>query len=269
MAEAGPGPAPLSTSRRRVLAAGAMAVLARLLTGGSQAAGASGMKHVVLLGDSTLDNAAYVVAGGDVTTKLRNILPRDWRITLLALDGAVIRDVAGQLGTVPADASHLIVSVGGNDALGHAGIIEERAASVAAALARLADVRDAFATEYRTMLDSVLRRALPTAVSTIYEANFPDAHFARTGRTALTALNDVITREAARRGLPLIDLRVIFDSPADYANPIEPSAEGGAKFAAAIAAVVQEHDFAKRRSEIFASRGHDAHRINDRSAVPM
>jgi hypothetical protein len=78
----------------------------------------------------------------------------------------------------------------------------------------------------------------------------------RVGRTALTALNDAITREAARRGLPLIDLRVIFDSPADYANPIEPSAKGGAKFAAAIAAVVQEHDFAKRRSEIFAPRAH-------------
>jgi lysophospholipase L1-like esterase len=235
-----------------VLAAGAMAALARLVTGGSQAARSAAMKHVVLLGDSTLDNAAYVAAGQDVTSKLRNVLPRDWRITLLALDGAMIRDVAEQLRTLPADASHLIVSVGGNDALDHAGIIEERAASVGGALARLADVRDAFAAEYRTMLDGVLRRALPTAVSTIYEANLPDAQFMRVGRTALTALNDAITREAARRGLPLIDLRVIFDSPADYANPIEPSAEGGAKFAAAIAAVVQEHDFAKRRSEIFA-----------------
>jgi lysophospholipase L1-like esterase len=233
-----------------------MAALARLPTGGSQAAGAVGMKHVVLLGDSTLDNAAYVAAGQDVTTKLRNALPGDWRVTLLALDGAVIRDVAGQLRALPTDASHLIVSVGGNDALGHAGIIDERAASVAAAVARLADVRDAFAMEYRTMLDGVLSRALPTAVCTIYEANFPDAQFMRIGRTALAALNDVITREAARRALPLIDLRVIFDSPADYANPIEPSAEGGAKFAAAIAAVVQEHDFAKRRSEIFAPNPH-------------
>ena len=237
-----------------------MAALARLVAGGAQAARAAGMKHVVLLGDSTLDNAAYVAAGQDVTTKLRIVLPGDWRITLLALDGAVTRDVAGQLRTLPADASHLIVSAGGNDALGHAGIIEERAASVAAALARLADVRDAFATEYRSMLDAVLDRALPTAVSTIYEANLPDAQFLRLARTALTALNDVITREAARRGLPLIDLRVIFDSPSDYANPIEPSAQGGAKFAAAIAAVVQEHDFAKRRSEIFASLSRDVSR---------
>jgi hypothetical protein len=213
------------------------------------------MKHVVLLGDSTLDNAAYVAAGQDVTTKLRHVLPQDWAATLLARDGGVTRDVPGQLRTLPPDASHLIVSVGGNDALGNAGVLEEAATSVAGALARLADIRDAFAADYGAMLDGVQARALPTAICTIYDANFPDPRFQRLGGTALTVLNDVITREAARRGLPLIDLRVIFDSPADYANPIEPSATGGAKFAAAIAAVVQEHDFARQRSEIFARQG--------------
>src|SRR5687768_1728287 len=246
-------PVHLGTSRRRLLLAGAFAALARSLAGRSQAAGAAGVKHVVLLGDSTLDNASYVAAGQDVTAQLRSVLPQDWHITLLALDGAVTRGIASQLRTVPADASHLIVSVGGNDALGHAGVMEESASSVGGALARLADVREAFLAEYRAMLDGVQRRALPTAICTIYEANFPDARFQRIGRTALTALNDVITREAARRGLPLIDLRVIFDSPADYANPIEPSNQGGAKFAAAIAAVVEEHDFAKRRAAIFVT----------------
>jgi hypothetical protein len=51
--------------------------------------------------------------------------------------------------------------------------------------------------------------------------------------TALTLLNDKITRQAFARGLTLIDLRLICDD-ADFANPIEPSARGGAKIAQAI-----------------------------------
>ena len=47
------------------------------------------MKHVVLLGDSIFDNAAYVAGGPDVVKQLRAALPNDWRATLNALDGAV------------------------------------------------------------------------------------------------------------------------------------------------------------------------------------
>jgi hypothetical protein len=54
-------------------------------------------------------------------------------------------------------------------------------------------------------------------------------------RTALSIFNDAITRAAFTRGLPLIDLRLILNEDADYANPIEPSARGGAKMAGAIA----------------------------------
>jgi hypothetical protein len=37
---------------------------------------------------------------------------------------------------------------------------------------------------------------------------------------------------------PVIDLRLIFDADEDYANPIEPSAKGGAKIATAILSLV-------------------------------
>jgi hypothetical protein len=52
--------------------------------------------------------------------------------------------------------------------------------------------------------------------------------------------------------LPLIDLRLVCNEDADFANPIEPSVRGGAKIATAIAALVAEHDFVRRRSEVFA-----------------
>jgi hypothetical protein len=70
----------------------------------------------------------------------------------------------------------------------------------------------------------------------------------------LTVFNDVIAREAFARGLPLIDLRLVCDRDEDFANPIESSARGGEKIAAAIAAAVAGWpDRIKRgRSEVFA-----------------
>lgn len=52
--------------------------------------------------------------------------------------------------------------------------------------------------------------------------------------------------------MPLLDLRLICNEDEDFANPIEPSVNGGAKIAAAIAGLVAEHDFTRRRSEVFA-----------------
>src|SRR5262245_33836111 len=85
------------------------------------AQGKSPMPHIVLLGDSIFDNAAYVAGGPDVVRQLREILPSGWRATLNALDGAVIGNLPQQLKNVPADTTHLVVSVGGNDALGESG----------------------------------------------------------------------------------------------------------------------------------------------------
>ena len=51
------------------------------------------MSHVVLLGDSIFDNAAYVAGGPDVVEQLRERLPAGSQATLCAVDGAVTRDV--------------------------------------------------------------------------------------------------------------------------------------------------------------------------------
>jgi hypothetical protein len=63
--------------------------------------------------------------------------------------------------------------------------------------------------------------------------------------------NDTILHEAFARGLPVIDLRIMFDDDADYANDIEPSVRGGAKIARAIASLVETHDFTRQRTEIY------------------
>ncbi len=209
------------------------------------------MNHVVLLGDSIFDNKAYVGDGPDVIAQLDETLPVGWRTTLAAIDGSVTNDIKRQLAGLPDVASHLMISAGGNDALGRTDFIEKSASSVAEVLGELSKIRAEFAKSYVSMLDAATRKKLPTAVCTIYESNYDDPDARRIANTGLTVFNDIITREAFKRGLPLIDLRLIFDDRADYANPIEPSVQGGAKLAKVIAEVVTTHDFAMKRSEVY------------------
>ena len=201
--------------------------------------------HVVLLGDSVFDNAAYVAGGPDVVTHLRRLLPRGWQATLLALDGAVISGVAGQLRSLPRDATHLVISVGGNDALGYAYLLNEPAVWAAEALAMFADAQDKFGAGYAAMLDGVAATGLPTAACTIYDTP-PSGPDQRIIRSAAALFNDHITRAVFARGLALVDLRLICPEDADYANPIEPSVQGGRKIAHAISAYLFPEQAAPR-----------------------
>jgi hypothetical protein len=195
---------------------------------------ARAMIHIILLGDSVFDNAAYVSRDPDVLRQLEQMLPQGRKATLLARDGAVIGEIGNQLRGLPCDATHLVISVGGNDALRESGVLESSALSVADALTKLTEIGDGFGRAYGSMLTEVSRVGLPTAVCTIYEPRFPEAPRRKLAATALTLLNDKITRQTFARGLTLIDLRLICNEDADFANPIEPSARGGAKIAQAI-----------------------------------
>jgi GDSL-like Lipase/Acylhydrolase family len=192
------------------------------------------MPEIVLLGDSTLDNAAYTYGDPDVVTRLRTLLPAGWSATLLAVDGSTTEHVPAQVQLVPAGATHLVLSVGGNDALAHADILEQRVPSAAQALGRLADAAHQFERRYRAAVEITLQRGLPTALCTIYNGSFPDPVFQRLASTALTVFNDAILRVAFERGLPVIDLRLICTTREDYINSIEPSSLGGTRIARAI-----------------------------------
>lgn len=192
------------------------------------------MSHLILLGDSIFDNGVYVDGGPDVCSQLRDLLPATWRASLLAVDGAVSRDVVSQLAHLPADASQLVLSVGGNDALMRRDVLAASVQSSAEAILLMADAMDAFEHDYRQMMEALLATGLPLTVCTIYNANFDAPDYQRCVRVAVAVFNDVIFRVAAEHRLPVIDLRAICNRPADYANPIEPSVAGGAKISRAI-----------------------------------
>lgn len=189
--------------------------------------------HVALLGDSIFDNAAYVPNGPAVIDHLRQILLPDGRATLLARDGDVVADIADQILDLPPDASHLVLSVGGNDALAVADVGSFPAGTVNDALRHLTRIRLDFLSGYRKMLRRLIDLELPLAVCTVYEA-IPG--LTAELQTALCVFNDSIIREALAARLPIIDLRNVCTQPGDFSeiSPIEPSGEGGRKIAQAI-----------------------------------
>jgi hypothetical protein len=208
------------------------------------------MSHVVLLGDSIFDNARYVPDRPPVIEQVRRGLPAAWKATLVAVDGHTVEDIAQQLPRVPEGATHLVVSIGGNDALSASGLLHERAGTVGAALAVLGEALAEFRTGYAAMLASVLALGKPTAVCTIYDT-IPILGEAE--RAALAGFNDFISRAAVSAGVPLIDLRGICTTADDYSplSPIEPSVVGGAKIADAICRAVTTHDFTKRGCTVY------------------
>jgi len=221
-------------SRREVLRAIAGVSLTEFVSA-SRALAEIPMTHLALLGDSILDNAAYVPVGKDVSSHLKARLGSRATFLLAARDGARIVDVPGQLGTLPPETTHVIVSVGGNDALLASSVLDASARSVSEALWKIAEVADIFRVNYREMLE-LLPASKATCLCTIYEPRFAHSVRRRVAATALTVLNDVISREAFARGLAVLDLRLVCNEDSDFANEIEPSSQGGAKIAYAISA---------------------------------
>lgn len=213
------------------------------------------MNNIVLLGDSIFDNAAYIEAVEPaVIEQLQAELLDGDRATLLALDGSVAQDVRFQLNRLPADATHVVISAGGNDALRAGMLLQQSTQSGHALLEELSSIKQQFRLNYEEMLGAVLTYRLPTILCTIYDqCPLSDPVMAGLMFTALSMFNDIITRNAAQHSLPLLDLRLLCHAPGDYStmSAIEPSQQGGEKIAKAIAAIVDRYDFHQPYSAMF------------------
>jgi len=154
------------------------------------------------------------------------------------VDGAIARDIPSQFRKLPQDATHLFLSVGGNDALQEIDYLYKAAGSVAEVMMAFAKFADQFRKHYAAALERLCAAHLPLTVCTIYHPCFERREEQIVAQTALTFWNDVITSEALQRSLPMIDLRPMFNSPQDYANPIELSVQGGHKLTDQIVALV-------------------------------
>lgn len=187
----------------------------------------------MLAGDSVFDNKAYVARRQSVPELLQRQLSPENVVSLLAVDGDVAADVAKQLASVPSGATHVLLSVGGNDALGCLALMEEKCSTVFEAVNKLWVAQNLFSDDYQKATGQLTQLGLPCAICTIYDGvpNLPEGL-----KTALSLFNDVIVREALKYGFKVLDLRELFSQDEDFSevSPIEPSATGGAKLAIAI-----------------------------------
>ena len=226
------------------------------------------MTHIILCGDSIFDNKRYVKSDEpDVSTQVRELLDRGDGVTLLAFDGDVTKDVEAQLQGLPNDATHLFISVGGNDALGNLRLFDRSVSNIGDAFNEFYDVMKDFEKDYIKMLVNAMRCGLKTTICTIYHPNFDLSRSDRIedmlpyglelpqiqekAMTGLTIFNDIIFQEAVNFGLPVMDLRLIFSEDSDYANAVEPSAVGGSKMARIIKKIVYDHDFLLSNTVVF------------------
>lgn len=208
-------------------------------------------EHIALLGDSIFDNSSYTGGLPDVVTHLRTLLPVKVKVSLLAVDGSTTAELADQLDDMPPDVTRVVVSIGGNNALLSADLLNLPVASTQEALLLFGKRVAEFEVSYRTALAAVLQRVPNTTVCTIYNGNLPEDQ-APPARVALMMFNDVILRAAFHWCLPVVDLRLVCTEPSDYANPIEPSGSGGAKIARAIAIALGLAAGGARSSAVFA-----------------
>jgi len=207
-------------------------------------------QHIILAGDSIFDNASYVPGEPCVTDQLRAMVRDGSVVDMIAVDGDYVGDVWRQLKSLPAGATHIIVSAGGNDALRHAHKLRNDYLTSEVLFKEWANVQADFRRDYRHMLDAVGALNLKMAVCTVYDAV---PVISPIEMTALSLFNDVITDEAIGRSIPIVDLRHVCIEPEDYSpvSPIEPSCQGGEKIAAALARMLEEHDFSAMRTVVY------------------
>ena len=207
-------------------------------------------KNVILAGDSIFDNATYVPGEPCVTDQLRALVGDGSSVSMIAVDGDYVGDVWRQVRSLPEGPTHIIISAGGNDALRHAHKLSYEYPGSQELFKEWADIQAEFRREYQQMLEAVLALQLHTAICTVYDS-VPVVGAVEV--TALSLFNDVIMSEAIARGIAIVDLRRVCVEPGDYSpiSPIEPSCQGGAKIAAALSRLIEQHDFSMRRTVVY------------------
>ncbi|MEK9618411.1 MAG: SGNH/GDSL hydrolase family protein, partial [Deltaproteobacteria bacterium] len=115
-----------------------------------------------------------------------------------------------------------ILSIGGNDALGRAQVLIQEVRMVMEALSFLIPIVEEFRRNYVAVLEELMRiyEKKHIRICTIYNKipTAPKSELPEETMLALGLFNDVITEEVNRRGLRLIDLRVICDSTDCYSE---------------------------------------------------
>lgn len=207
--------------------------------------------HIVLLGDSTLDNGRYLnLAKGELSVEkqlMKICMERQWDMTVLAQDGSLLDDVRQrQVPVIPEGATHIILSASGNDLLSllnHMVVsnftLSSMYATIGAGLTQVAE-------DYRQLLCQLKGLGCHLAICTLYKPNFNHLFFKSLAGFGLGLHNSRIRQISVELDCSVIDFSSMFDSEDDFANPLELSTRGGSKLTQNIAAFVSDNPMTTR-----------------------
>ena len=197
------------------------------------------MAAVCLLGDSIIDNKVYV-GRNELSVKEHLEAMSESMFNQIAVDGHTTKDVLNfQLNQLPKISTHKVLSIGGNDLLQQISFLKNKDALTTKevmeqAVCKLAPIKK----RYRTIVEKLSQENSKLLLCTVYEGNLTNDLFYRdiafASQAMVSMLNDVIFSTAATFNVDVLELRNIFTTPEDYANPIEPSHIGGKKLASRI-----------------------------------
>ena len=222
-------------------------------------------KNILLLGDSIIDNRSYVLEGElDVTAHLEKLYSDHPNVSITnnAVDGDTMYDLECNHIDTPdvEEASHTIVSIGGNDLLHNISFLQRTSelSKIMGKDARIGkwgrrelnpsrnkvfeetyfEIIKPFTKQYETIVANLSSHRANLLLCTVYEGDLVDSdEFSdvnNSSKTMVSLFNDIVYRTANKYGADVLELREIFVGPEDYANPIEPSHIGGGKLAKAI-----------------------------------
>jgi hypothetical protein len=172
------------------------------------------------MGDSALNNSAYVPAGKSVFDYLKQ---KTINIYNFAKDGATIQDCYDQLDKIPSDFNnsntYLFISVGGNDILNIRGILNN------------VDIDNLF----RKYLDFInaLKAKLGSVNINICNLYLPADPRYQNYKSSIDQWNQLIQKSSNRVGAMynVVDFYSLLKDPNDFIYGIEPSAEASIKIA--------------------------------------
>lgn len=195
-------------------------------------------KKINLLGDSIIDNKSYV--GFNENSVLEHLEENSqYSYLQIAKDGDTTEDlINNQLElSLQNQSTHTVLSIGGNDMLYNLPFLTSN---------KLFIRNEAFTDVYKEIFKpleeryQIIVKNLSTQTSklllcTVYEGDLERSSEFReilnSSKIMIAVLNDIINKTASRYNADILELRNIFTSPEDFANPIEPSHIGGEKLA--------------------------------------
>jgi len=194
-------------------------------------------KELVLLGDSIIDNKTYVLEGE--LSVLEHIKSKtETPVMQLALDGATTDDVINsQIQAIPFGTSHIVLSIGGNDLLNEiAFLMEDFKYTPNQVLERCQSLIAPITQKYESIVSQLQTTSRANLLlCTVYEGDLEGSvmydDIAISSRAMLSLFNDSVYKTHNMFKTGILELRHIFTNKEDYANPIEPSHQGGEKLA--------------------------------------